>query len=500
MKKLLALTLALLLLLCACASPEPSPTEPPTEIPTAAPTAAPTEVPTDPPTEPPTVPETTVPEKPEAAFAGYQQIHETEREKAWEADIIYLARLYLGELVLDGHPILAARRVSIMDVDNTVYQRYFYDSAIRDAFVRGIKDLIPRLPELNDAQIVYELKRIVALIGDAHSDVYGNVGHEWFPFAVEQMEHNGEVGLYLVRILDTPQKLIYSKLVSVNGIPVDEVVARLEAFVPMESEYWVRNNIFSIFNSMLIADKVALQAAGIVDWDADTAVFSFEDSSGQIHELEMEALDSLTDEYWDASYVERTPYVMGFLSYEQYGDASYFYRYLYDYDTLFIRLYDFTEDTDYRLSQMFEQIRQDLRSVTGLRKIVVDVRDNPGGYTTFVDQMTKFLQEFQMQDIYVLTDEGSFSAATIFPNRIRSKFENATIVGTPTGQSPNFFAGITTLNMRTHDVTFTMSTSYFEGDPSFTEDSLMPDLLIYQSLVDYKKGIDTVLQTVLEMD
>lgn len=494
MKKLLALTLALLLLLCACASPEPTPTEPPT----AAPTAAPTEAPTDPPTDPPTEP--TVPEEPEAAFDGYQQIHETDREKAWEADIIYMARLYLGELVLDGHPVLAARRVSITDVDNTVYQRYFYDPAIREAFVQGIKDLIPRLPELNDAQIVYELKRVVALIGDAHSDVYGNLGYELFPFAVEQMEQDGEVGLYLIRIIDTPQKLIYSRLVSVNGVPVDEVVARLGEFVPMESEYWVKNSVYSIFNSMLIADKVALQAAGIVAWDADTAVFSFEDSDGQIHDLEMEALDLGTGEYWEVSYVERTPLAVGFLSYEQYGDASYFYRYLYDYDTLYIRLYDFTEDTDYRLSQMFEDIRQELRSVTGLKKIVVDVRDNPGGNLSFVDEVSKFLQEFQTEDIYVLTDEGSFSAATIFPNRIRVKFENATIVGTPTGQSPNFFAGITTLTMRTHDVNFSMSTSYFEGDIHFTEDSLMPDLLVYQSLADYRKGIDTVLQTVLELN
>ena len=469
MKKVLAcfLVIVLTLVLCACGLED----HPETTISTEE-------------TEPV---ETTVPEVPEAAFDSYEYRYEEERERAWEEDVVYLAQLYLGEYVVKGHPSITARLISITDMNNVVTQRYFYDPELRDTFIAAVNALIDQIPELTDDQITYELMRIVALLGDAHSTVYSN-DSEYFPFIVEQMEQDGELGLYAVRLPETAGNLIFSRLVSINRISVEEVVERLTAYVSTENVYWAYTHIISSFNSMLIASKAALQAAGVVGLEEDTAVFGFETSNGEVSQLKLTALDLSTGEYGQISYINYTLPSMGFLSYSRYGATSYFYKYLELYDTMYIRLYDCSSDAGYRLSDLLEEVDQELRVIGTVGKIVVDVRNNPGGYVGFVDGLIKFLGEADAEDIFILTDNGSCSAATIFPSRARNRLDNVTIVGSHTAQTPNFFAGATYVDLRKHDVTFSISMSYFEGDPEFAGEALAPDILVYQNLDDYAPG------------
>lgn len=483
MKHIFAVILSALFLLtlCACDS-QPEPTET-TQLPE-------TTLPEEP-------TETTVPEVPEAAFDDYVFLYENQRDLDWEEDIVYFARLFLGEHVVKGHPYLTARLISIIDLDNSVSQRYFYDAALRDTFVAEIHDLIAAVPDLNDNQIAHELMRIAALLGDAHTQVYMPAA-AYFPLVVEQMEQGGELGLYATRIHEEYGDLVLSELVSINGIPVDEVMERLSVYVSTENEHWANNCITSIFNNMHIVELGALQAAGVVAHDADTAVFGFLTENGSTKEVQLTALNLAAGEYWSVPYVDCTQFGMGFLSYSRYGETSYFHQYLELYDSMYIRLYDCSADAEYRLEDLLEEVDQELRVIGAVDKIIVDVRDNPGGYVHFVDGLIDFLREANAEEIYILVDNGSFSAGTIFPSRARTKLDNVTIVGTHTAQTPNFFAGPTSLNLRKHEVYFAVSTNYFEGDPTFVGKALAPDILVYQNLEDYRMRIDTALQTVLD--
>ncbi len=480
MKRIFVLIVAILFLLSAC---EQKPTQETTE-----PTV--TTIPTTEPTEP------TVPEQPEPAFADYTYRYEDSRNSLWEQDVVYFAKLFLGELVVKGHPYLTARRISIMDMDNTVTQRYFYDPVLRDNFISEIYALIEDLPELTDQQIAYELRRIVAVLGDAHSQVYF-ANDELFPLVVEQMEDDGKLGLFVTRIPSAYQNLLLSRLVSINGIAAEEVLQRLRPYIPTENEYWADYCITSIFNEMLIACKSALQMVGIMG-EEDNAVFTFETADGQRTEVRLSALNISSGEYWNTNFSNATQNSMGFLSYNQYGETSYFYRYLELYDTMYLRLFDCSSDAEYRLSDLLEEMDQKLRVIGAVDKVVVDVRGNPGGYVGFIDDLIDFLRQIDTQDIYILVDNGSFSAATIFPSRAKVKLDHVTIVGSHTAQAPNFFAGATSLSLRKHEVYFTISMTYFEGEAGFQGEALTPDILIYQNVDDYAMRVDTVLQTVLE--
>lgn len=445
---------------------------------------------------PETVPETTAPDdtQPEPAFADYVCQYTDERDLAWEQDIVYFAQLYLGEKTVKGHPYLVNKDYPTTDANRRAYSKRFYDPAIRDLFIQEVFALIDRIPELTDLEINFELQRIAALLGDAHTSVYVPYD-EVFPVIVEQLEQNGEMGLYCVRIPAVHENVLLARLDAINGIAIDEVLQRLNAYTSTENEYWALHHQTSIFSYMTITDLNYLRAAGIVGLEEESARFRFVTVSGETVEVELEAL-SLEDEYFQVTYANCDILRMGFLSYSQYGYASYFFDRPAE-DALYIRLYQMVEEEEYRLEAFFQDIRDSLAYEGEVSKVIIDLRNNPGGYASVNQYLTEFLQAQEFQQVYILINGGSCSAAVIFPCMAQAAVENVVIVGTPAGQPPNFFANAQVYTLRKHDVSFTISTNYTECVADFSGSALMPDVIIYQKLDDYMNGVDTVLEYVL---
>lgn len=487
MKKSIAFLLAFALVLSMTACRETKPLDVTTQ---------PTEAATEPATEP--TEESTEPEI-VAAFDDYVYIHEEQRDRDWEEDIVYLAQMYLGEGPVKGHAAIVNKWYSVQDIDGYITTRYFYDADLRDTFIEEIHTLIGKVPELTDDQIIYGLQAIVALLRDAHTSVTLPVG-EFFPYVVQQMEHEGELGLYVTRIPKEHSDLLYAELTAINGIDIQEVRERLGRYVSAENEYWEDHLVYSLYYNGKIMDKTALQAAGVVDTEEDTAMFRFLTLNGEKVEVELEAL-ALGDEYWRVGYVDCTPYALGMLNMSQYGDTKYFGTHLSEYDTYYIRLYNMQSESENPLEQFLWDQTGEIKRVGGVKKLVIDVRLNPGGYGNFADDMIEYLKESGVEEVYILMDEGSCSAAVWFPHRAREKLENVVLVGTPAGQPPNFFAGSSSVyELRKHDVYFTISATFSEMGKGFEGDAVEPDILVYQDLEDYMNGIDTQLQTVLEME
>lgn len=482
-KRLVCLLLALLLL-CGCT--QPVQTQTPTE-PTVPET---TEAVPDP------VPETTGPDdtQPEPVFVDYEYKYTDERDLAWEQDVVYFAQLYLGEKTVKGHPYLVNKDYPTTDANRRAYSLRFYDPAIREQFIAEVFALIDRIPELSDLEIIFAMQQIVTLLRDAHTSVYVPYG-KIFPVIVEQLEQDGQLGLYCVRIPAKHDELLFARLDAINDVPIDQVMEILMTYQSAENDYWAQYCLTSMFGYMSLMDLYALQAAGIIAPEEESARFCFTTVSGETVEIELDAL-SLEDEYWNVRYTNRDILQSGFLSYAQYGEIPYFFEYLGE-DALYIRVYQMVEEEEYRLDAFFQDIKDSLVQQDHVTKVIIDLRNNPGGYSSVIQWLTEFLEEQDFDQVYILINEGSCSAAVIFPCMAQAALENVTLVGTPAGQPPNFFANAQVYTLRKHDVSFSISTNYTECDADFTGDALMPDVIVHQTLEDYIAGRDTVLEYVL---
>lgn len=264
MKKLLSILMVIVMAvsLCSCGVAEPEPTEP------------------------------------AAGFEEYTCVYTDERDLDWEEEIVYMANIFLTE-----HPILAD--VPYYEYgyhNNWEYRKYntaehfvidenaVYNGTLRAQFVDAIHGLIAKIPEMSDMEILYEVKRIVAMIGDTCSEVsftgwFSESQSDYFPIRLKEVEKNGELGYYAMEMPAEYSDMIDQELTAFNGVPIEEVYDRLLNYnihfaSHDDKEYCDRLVWNNWWPSMLINRKEELQWIGFLEDDANTADFTFTAEDG----------------------------------------------------------------------------------------------------------------------------------------------------------------------------------------------------------------------------
>ena len=166
---------------------------------------------------------------------------------------------------------------------------------------------------------------------------------------------------------------------------------------------------------------------------------------------------------------------------------------------MYVRINEFDYMDDYTFLQFGNDIIRELREQGGAKKLVIDLRRNPGGYQFYgYPEFINALQRMEFDSLYVLIDQGSFSCAVITAGEIKKAFPAAVLVGTPAGQPANFFAGMNLEDyaLPNSGVLCPMPLNYYRVLPENHDDALMPDILVYPTVSDYIHCIDTILEAV----
>ena len=114
------------------------------------------------------------------------------------------------------------------------------------------------------------------------------------------------------------------------------------------------------------------------------------------------------------------------------------------------------------------------------------------GFEEFVDQFARIAT----QGCYILTDHAVASSSNGMVGKMAAFIPDAILVGTPTGQPANNWGNPSSYNTLNNKVHFRVSNEFWMFAESAEDDAIMPDVLLYQTLEDYKQGIDTVLEYV----
>jgi len=131
----------------------------------------------------------------------------------------------------------------------------------------------------------------------------------------------------------------------------------------------------------------------------------------------------------------------------------------------------------------------------------MDFRENTGGRTDFLDweRLINGLNKREDLNTYILIDEGAYSSGVILPYVLRHRVNNSVLAGTLAGQNPNVCASSKEYTLPNSKYRVLILSNYLELSPNYEYKSLQPEITIYQTLEDYKQGIDTVLETIKRM-
>lgn len=417
---------------------------------------------------------------------GYEYRYESGRDREWEEDILYLA-----QHCLDHHPRLTEK--CWLYGDATGYTLEYFDADLRAEFIHDTDELILSLPDLDEDAIKFELSRIANLLGDGHTRFFFSGGSWYFPLFFKILYDGETPGVYTVAVPKDQPDIIFARLSAINGVSVDEIIEDLLPYTYGDNDYWKRYIIVEANRFLVKRDMLAL--IGVMDADDEEAEFSFVTDGGEDVNV---TLPVLTGSESRKNLLNKTFAAIGNLMSKN-SDLDYWQEYLADDNIEYIRYNHCFEREDLSYSDFWYEIMMNIRGADTPPKVIFDLRGNGGGY--FPPQgIGGFIASLKLVDIsglYVLIDQGVFSSAAAITAMLKLDIEGTVTVGTPAGQSANLFGPANSFKFPNHkDLGFDMSDRQFVWWEGYEEYTIMPDITVYQTLDDYKNGVDTVLEAV----
>lgn len=426
---------------------------------------------------------------------NYVYYHRRQRERLWEEDILYMADSYLADYAQLTH--FNSRIELPGDVE---YSNEFYNEALRGEFIAAVNGLIPRLSELSNVEIRYEMQKIVAMLGDAHASI-PLPESRYFPLLLLPIyQEDGTVGFYANQVPEEYPELIYGKLEAINDIPLEEIIENMRPYLSYENEHWVVSLLSAPFSSEYIIWKDFLQIAGVVGENDKTARFRFLTESGESSTVELKAYTTAQIAGVDLDGTH--PATVYPRVYGTWDSKNYWFETLEEEQTIYIRINRFIEESGYSFMTMGNEILNAGRKTEWADKVVIDLRSNFGGYHfPGYDQLISVLQRLELRSVYVLIDGSTFSNGVIMASTIKRAIPGAVLVGQPAGQPTSFFAGMYDGDYVTpnYEVLCRIPTAWYITLPGYEEEALLPDITVTPTLEDYKNNVDTIWEAVREM-
>ncbi|MEK6283865.1 MAG: hypothetical protein AABN95_26225 [Acidobacteriota bacterium] len=355
-----------------------------------------------------------------------------------------------------------------------------FHTVSKDQLERAVAALDAAIPSLAEHEILVGLRRIVAMIGDAHTALAPPENFHRYPLTLYRFGDDVRV----VRTTSNYKLALGARVVGVGSLSIAEVTAKVDSLIPHENEQFVRH-----IDVSLLPFAEVLHALGIVT-DLQQAQWTFENANGERFSLQLEAIPHDAKVDW-LSTLRAVP-----LHRQRLNELMWFTP-LPDSQTVYLNLRVYPD------AGTFKRVAEDFwKQVDGSqpKRLVIDVRQSAGG--DFIKFQTYLLKELKRRTVfrrpgslYVIIGRGTISAAMMNVIELRKEL-NAMLVGEPTGSKPNSYSENDELTLPNSRLRVSYSTRYYRLQDQDTP-SLMPDKLIEPAWETYPQGRDPVMEWIL---
>jgi hypothetical protein len=347
----------------------------------------------------------------------------------------------------------------------------------RAQFEAEAKGIDARLETLTDAQIYVELKRLVARIGDAHTNIHDGKGRylqRYFPFNVIWLSD----GIFIHATTEEHRELLGRRLLRIGTTEMEEAARRLGELIPHENEYWVKHQLRQVVNS-----PEALAALGLIE-DIDRADFTVRDARGRDEVVKLAPMPKgmrLTvvkpSPGQDRLPISRQPRQALFGS----------------------QMLPNCQNMKDKTVAVFAKETLDFIDKEKPERVIVDLRRNGGGNSALIWPLVLGLGSRTKATpplaLFALIGRATFSSGLWAAQDLRSTAK-AVLVGEPTGQKPNSFGEVRSCELPNSSLTLFYSTRLWKRVPTGDPIALEPDVRADSSSTDYFSDRDIAIEAV----
>lgn len=394
------------------------------------------------------------------------------RDEGWRYDIDYL--------------VAEARRM------HSGPERPAYSSA----FASAAEALKESVAGLSNDEIVVQLQRLAALLGDGHTGIYGPGSDSRLEFdrkTLPVLFRAFDEGLFIVEAEGGASRWIGSRVVAFGPRSTAEVLGDLRTRVHHDNPQtvlWlgVRHSLRRL---------PFLQAIGATS-DPSAVTLTLEDRHGAQHAVRMEG-----GSFSFPRKLRPPPGPVEPPRWLRHVDRNYWLDPIPAVHALYWQ-FNQVRDREHgpSLAAFADTLRVGLEE-TGARTLIIDVRHNNGGNNGLLDPLLRTLVWWEQDEsgrrIFVITGPNTFSAAQNFINRLE-KWTDAVFVGEPSSSRPNFSGEETPLVLPYSRVRGSISNRYWQdSDPDDARPWIPPQVPVRFSADDYFSGRDPALAAIVEI-
>ena len=355
-----------------------------------------------------------------------------------------------------------------------------FHTVSKEQFERAVAELDAAIPSLREHEILVGLRRITALVGDAHTALAPAQSFNRYPLTLYWFGND----LRVLRTTADYKRALGTRVFGIGGLSLAEATARINTLVPRETGQFLR---YSNVSLMPLAE--VLHALKIAP-DIGQAQWTFEDAGGKQFSLDFKPVPANTKVEW-LSTLKEIPL------YRQQSDQLMWVRLLPESQTVYLNLKVYPDaETFKRVSEeMFRLIDS-----SQARRLVIDVRRSNGGdFLKFRSHILKELKnrsDFRKPNsLFVIIGRSTISAAMHSAIDLRNEM-NAVLVGEPSGSKPNSYSENDEFTLPNSRLEVSYSTRYYKLQDKDTP-SLMPDKIIEPVWELYTSGRDPAMEWIL---
>jgi hypothetical protein len=356
----------------------------------------------------------------------------------------------------------------------------------REEFEAAVAELDAAIPKLDDDEIVVELMRLVASVGDGHTSLQQGAAPQWSRLPIRLRKFAD--GLRVVAIGHDHPEALGGAVVSVGGVAADEVWRRVGEVVSHENEA-----ALAAFGPEKLELPLVLHGLRLAP-DAKHASLEVKGSDGKTVAVDLALTSAPTDALGLLQAQPKEPAAL-WLSH---SGKSYWFEYVAASRLLYLQYNRCGDDP----AQPFAALCTDLFKCADeheVERVVVDLRLNGGGNSAVIAPLYAGLgarrKLREKGRLFVAVGPATFSSAMMNAIEMRNAY-GALLVGEPTGGKPNSYGEVKSFELPHSRLAVQYSTKYWElvpGDPP----SVVPDVAAPLSFDDWSSGRDPVVDAVL---
>ena len=357
-----------------------------------------------------------------------------------------------------------------------------FHTVSKETFQQQVKILSQEMDSLNNDQIITELMRLVALVGDGHTHLDLPPGLNRYPLEIAEFDN----GYKIIVTNEQHADLLGLSLIAIENLSIDTILKRLILLVPRGE-----NEDRTLFTSLqFLTSPEILYGLNIIK-NKKEVLFTFLNDRGRAIEKKIQPVNLRTGNY-KMIPEKNIPLML------QNIQQAWWAKYLPGEKTIYFAL------NAYPNRNAFERRSEELSKLidsTKAEKLVIDFRRNQGGdfdlFRSFLLPMLKSKSTLGKKgSVYVITGPATFSASMVNTLDLKNEL-NAIQVGLPTGARPNSYSEHGDFILPNSHLRVSYSREYYKF-ANDTDRSVIPDKFIKQSWAEYINGKDPCLDWILQ--